>query len=59
MAKLKEEARIGITHKLCKGECGLDRDISNFCKKADAKDGYQTICKICINEKKKEARKKK
>jgi len=58
MAKMKEEKRANVTHKLCKGECGLDKDISNFCKKSASQDGYQSWCKACTNAKKQADRKK-
>ena len=34
--------------RLCK-KCGQNKDISLFPKKSNCKDGYNTICKICIN----------
>ena len=58
MAKMKEEKSTNVTHKLCKGECGLDKDISNFCKKSASQDGYQSWCKACTNAKKQADRKK-
>ena len=42
-----------MTEKYCK-MCNEDKDIIEFAKKTDAKDGLQTYCKSCINEFRKE-----
>lgn len=57
MAKQKEEARENITEKKCNGECGLVKNLTEFCKKAAAKDGYQSWCKSCTNKLKQEIKK--
>jgi hypothetical protein len=57
MKEERDKIRENITHKICRGFCGLDLSIDNFCKKNDAKDGYQTYCLKCINQRKNELRK--
>jgi hypothetical protein len=63
MQKEKEELRKKVEEageKVCTGKCGGDpKPLCNFGKKADSKDGYQSWCKTCINEYKKEKKAKK
>ncbi len=55
MKKEREKIREEITDKKC-GNCDETKTVDNFCKKAAAKDGYQTWCKSCVNAKKIEKR---
>ena len=55
MAKEREKIRFEIVDKKC-GKCNETKTVENFCKKAAAKDGYQTWCKPCVNLKKIEKR---
>lgn len=63
MAKEREELRATITEKYCSCQkCerkGQLQPTSAFGKKADAKDGFQPYCKVCINRIKVENREKK
>jgi len=52
MAKQREELQKGLTHVTC-AKCNKNKQVSEFCKKAAAKTGYQSWCKFCTNEKKK------
>lgn len=62
MEKVKNDIRSTITHKICKNNnCenkGIMQSISAFNVKADAKDGFQTNCKACVNIIKQEWRQK-
>jgi hypothetical protein len=51
----REELQESITHKIC-SKCKEDKDVSKFGKKSDAKDGYQSYCKDCVNKAKKISR---
>jgi hypothetical protein len=51
MKKEREKIRQEIIDKKC-GNCNETKTIDNFCKKEAAKDGYQTWCKSCVNNKK-------
>ena len=42
MRARKEETIAHIVSKQCKGECGENKSIDNFCKKAASADGYQS-----------------
>jgi hypothetical protein len=55
MKKERDKIREEITDKKC-GNCDETKTVDNFCKKAAAKDGYQTWCKSCVNLKKIEKR---
>ena len=55
MKKERDKIREEITDKKC-GNCDETKTVDNFCKKAAAKDGYQTWCKSCVNAKKIEKR---
>ncbi len=55
MAKQRTELRKNITEKLCKN-CNEVKNLSEFCKKSNAKDGLQPYCRFCINEIKKKSR---
>lgn len=55
MEQQRTQTRANITHKKC-GNCGDTKDVSEFNKKSDAKDGLQTNCKFCVNEIKKAKR---
>ena len=35
--------------KLCK-KCGLEKEISDFCKDKNGKDGHSNMCKSCKRE---------
>ncbi len=39
-----------MTTKTCT-KCEVEKDIDKFCKRRDRKDGYNTICKDCDNQK--------
>ena len=56
MAKIKEEKMANIIEKKCSGHCNTIKSINNFCKKSASADGYQSWCKECTNNKKKELR---
>ena len=56
MAKIKEEKMANIIEKKCSGYCSTIKSINNFCKKSASADGYQSWCKECTNNKKKELR---
>lgn len=48
MAEQREQIRASITHKDCR-HCNKNKEVSAFCKKSAAKDGYQSFCKDCTN----------
>lgn len=48
MTKQKEEIRLNLIDKNCK-KCGEKKQINEFNKKSDTKDGYQPYCRLCIN----------
>ena len=56
MTKIKENKMATITEKKCSGYCNTIKNINNFCKKSASADGYQSWCKECTNNKKKELR---
>jgi hypothetical protein len=56
MAKQREEIQQNLTSKICK-KCNTDKEISEFSKKSDTKDGYQPYCRDCVNAAKRAARK--
>ena len=55
MAIQRETIRKDLTEKVC-SKCKLNKDISEFGKKSDTKDGYQSYCRACINIVKKKIR---
>jgi hypothetical protein len=61
MEKKKAEIQNTITHKICK-KCNQNLSVSEYNKKSDAKDGFQSYCKACkkneINQKKENKDKK-
>jgi len=58
MTKQREEARKDLTHVAC-AKCNENKAVSEFCKKAASKTGYQSWCKACINIKKQQMRQEK
>ena len=62
MQKEKDELRATTTHKICGNKNCANKDtlqpISAFNTKSDAKDGFQTNCKVCVNIIKQEWRQK-
>ena len=57
MQQQREELRKTITNKEC-GHCNIVKPISEFNKKAAAKDGLQTNCRSCVMEIKRQWRQK-
>ena len=57
MQQQREELRKTITHKEC-GHCNIIKPVSEFNKKADAKDCLQTNCRTCVCEIKRQWRQK-
>lgn len=57
MRKDREELRKNMTSKVCLN-CGVEKSVQDFHKKATVKDGIQPYCKPCINLRKREWRKK-
>jgi len=53
--KQKELIRENLTHKICT-KCKIEKEINQFNKKSDTKDGYQPYCRSCINLIKREKR---
>lgn len=49
----REQVRANITHKFCT-RCTEDKNVSEFNKKSDAKDGLQPYCKECVMKIKRE-----
>ncbi len=57
MAEQRKELRKNITEKVCT-KCTKTKDISEFGKKTDTKDGFQPYCRECIAIAKKKCRSK-
>jgi hypothetical protein len=56
MAKLREELRKILTEKQC-SKCKETKEILEFAKKSDTKDGLQPYCRYCISLAKKKIKK--
>jgi hypothetical protein len=63
MKRKREETRSSIQSKKC-GRCGEEKPFQDengkptFSKKSNAQDGYQSYCTVCINNIKKQSRKR-
>jgi hypothetical protein len=57
MQKQKEEIRLTITDKQCSGQCKATKNVSEFGKKTDTKDGYQPYCRACVKIAKQKSKK--
>jgi hypothetical protein len=58
MQKIKDEVRATITEQKCAGYCGATKPITEFAKRSTGTAGYQSYCRECINQKKREWRAK-
>lgn len=57
MAQKKQKIREEITHKVC-SKCNIEKPVSEFHKRTSGTCGYQSNCKECINEIKRQRREK-
>lgn len=57
MAKQREEIQKNLSSKVCK-KCNTDKEISEYSKKSDTKDGYQPYCRECVSAAKRVAKNK-
>jgi nitrate/TMAO reductase-like tetraheme cytochrome c subunit len=48
MATQREAIRKDLTEKSC-SKCQIVKDVAEFGKKSDTKDGYQSYCRACIS----------